>query len=149
MFFSFLLKVSTRFFLCFNVYGLFDFDVACVNFIQLIFDAFLWLINSIFTYLFFPDLETYPTFQGRRLLVASWWSKVRQPNYVGDILQNVALLPLLYFRFAWPPLLAALFTIVLLMQRARRVSDRNAKKYNSAWQRYCTKVPKLLVPKVF
>lgn len=97
----------------------------------------------------FIDLETLPTFQGRRLLVAKMWGRVRQPNYVGDILQNVALLPLLYWRFAWPPLLAVLFTVALLVQRAIRVNDRNAKKYNSAWQRYCSKVRYMLVRKVF
>lgn len=97
----------------------------------------------------FIDLETLPTFQGRRLLVAKWWGRVRQPNYAGDILQNVALLPLLYWRFAWPPLLAVLFTVVLLVHRAQRLNERNAKKYNSAWQRYCASVPYSLVPKVF
>lgn len=97
----------------------------------------------------FIDLETLPTFQGRRLLVAKWWRRVRQPNYVGDILQNVALLPLLYWRFAWPPLLAVLFTVALLVHRAQRVNDRNAKKYNSAWQRYCSTVQYMLVPKVY
>lgn len=97
----------------------------------------------------FIDLETLPTFQGRRLLVAKLWGRVRQPNYVGDILQNVALLPLLYWRFAWPPLLAVLFTVALLVHRALRVNDRNAKKYNSAWQRYCSTVRYMLVPKVF
>lgn len=97
----------------------------------------------------FIDLETLPTFQGRRLLVAKWWGRIRQPNYAGDILQNVALLPLLYWRFAWPPLLAVLFTVALLVHRAHRLSERNAKKYNSAWQRYCTSVPYSLVPKVF
>lgn len=97
----------------------------------------------------FIDLETLPTFQGRRLLVAKLWGRVRQPNYVGDILQKIALLPLLYWRFAWPPLLAVLFTVVLLVHRANRVNDRNAKKYNSAWQRYCSTVRYMLVPKVF
>lgn len=97
----------------------------------------------------FIDLETLPTFQGRRLLVAKLWGRVRQPNYVGDILQNIALLPLLYWRFAWPPLLAVLFTVVLLVHRANRVNDRNAKKYNSAWQRYCSTVRYMLVPKVY
>ncbi|XP_055634720.1 lamin-B receptor [Toxorhynchites rutilus septentrionalis] len=97
----------------------------------------------------FIDLDTLPTFQGRRLLVAKWWGRVRQPNYTGDILQNVALLPLLYWRFAWPPLLFTLFTVALLVHRARRVNDRNAKKYNSAWQRYSSMVRYMLVPKVF
>lgn len=97
----------------------------------------------------FIDLETLPTFQGRRLLLAKWWGRVRQPNYVGDILQNVALLPLLYWRFAWPPLFAVLFSVALLVQRAQRVNDRNAKKYNSSWQRYCSTVRYMLVPKVF
>lgn len=97
----------------------------------------------------FIDLETLPTFQGRRLLVAKWWGRIRQPNYAGDILQNVALVPLLYWRFAWPPLLAVLFTVALLVHRAQRLNERNAKKYNSAWQRYCSSVPYSLVPKVF
>uniref|UniRef100_A0A182SAD2 Steroid 5-alpha reductase C-terminal domain-containing protein n=1 Tax=Anopheles maculatus TaxID=74869 RepID=A0A182SAD2_9DIPT len=94
-------------------------------------------------------LETYPTFQGRRLLVAKWWRIVRQPNYVGDVLQNVALLPLLYWRFAWPPLLAVLFTVLVLVHRAKRLNRRNAQKYESSWVRYCNAVPHLLVPRVY
>ncbi|XP_058058350.1 lamin-B receptor [Anopheles bellator] len=94
-------------------------------------------------------LQTYPTYQGRRLLVAHGWRFVRQPNYVGDILQTVALLPLLYWRFAWPPLLAALFTVCVLAHRAKRLSARNHAMYDSPWFRYCNAVPALLVPRVF
>ncbi|XP_058129137.1 lamin-B receptor [Anopheles ziemanni] len=94
-------------------------------------------------------LETYPTYQGRRLLVAKLWRFVRQPNYLGDILQNLALLPLLYWRFAWPPLLSVLFIVSILVHRAKRLTERNARKYDTTWHRYCLTVPRMIVPRVY
>lgn len=74
---------------------------------------------------------------------------MRHPNYAGDILCAIAPLPLLYFRFAWPPLIAAIYTVGLLVHRARRVDNRAAQLYNSAWTRYKTQLKYSLIPKVY
>lgn len=104
---------------------------------------------KIYFFLIIADLDTLPTYQGRRLIIGKYWSLVRHPNYVGDIICTLALLPLLYFRFAWPPLIAALYTVALLVHRARRVDNRASQLYNSAWARYKTEIRYALVPKVY
>lgn len=95
------------------------------------------------------DLETLPTFQDKRLIVASYWGFVRQPNYTGDIISNLAICIPLIWNFAWPPLIVYFCTIAMLVHRAHRVNIRHQKHYNSAWTRYCQRVPYILVPKLY
>lgn len=94
-------------------------------------------------------IDTVPTFQGKRLLLGKFWGIVRQPNYTGDIIALIALLLPLYGKFAWPPLISILLIIIYLIHRVHRINSRNFVRYNSAWQRYCTKVRYMLIPKVY
>lgn len=94
-------------------------------------------------------LGTLPTFQGRRLLIAKYWSFVRHPNLLGEIITSVALLPLLYYRFAWSPLIAAIYSVALIVHRAHRIDTRMAQHYNSAWARYKAQVPKSFIPRIY
>ncbi|XP_063697758.1 lamin-B receptor [Culicoides brevitarsis] len=94
-------------------------------------------------------VKSIPTFQGSRLLVDGLWKTVRQPNYTADVLCYLSLLLVVLGRFAWPPVVAVVFSVALLVHRALRLDARHANRYDSAWQRYCTEVKNLLVPYVF
>lgn len=97
----------------------------------------------------FNNVETVHTFQGRRLLLGKVWGRVRQPNYVGDILVYISLIGFLAFKLAWPPLVSMILCIVFLIHRATRTNARNFACYSSAWTRYCQKVKYYFVPKVY
>lgn len=93
-------------------------------------------------------LDTMATFHGNRLLVSSLWGILRHPNYTGDILIHIV--------FALPGIMSghyiaalpAILTIVMLMHRAWRDHSRCQRRYGSAWQRYCKRVPSVLLPKL-
>uniref|UniRef100_A0A6B2EAV9 Putative lamin b receptor n=1 Tax=Phlebotomus kandelakii TaxID=1109342 RepID=A0A6B2EAV9_9DIPT len=97
----------------------------------------------------FDDVQTLPTHQNKRLLISGFWGVVRHPNYLGEILTLLSLLPLLYLKFSWVPLVSVLYLVVFFLHRAVRVDDRNRNRYISAWTRYTSLVPKMVVPKVF
>ena len=99
-------------------------------------------------YDFFIDLESMPTFHGKKLLVSNLWGIMRHPNYTGDILIHIALaLPGILTKqmIAASP---ALLTILMLVHRAWRDHDRCRRRYGAAWQRYCSRVPSVLIPKI-
>jgi len=98
------------------------------------------------------NLETLPTAGGRKLLISGWWGIVRHPNFLGEIL----------IQWAWvlPAVCTAgkvdllvyylpIFTTLVLLIRCRQQNARNRKKYGNAWQTYCERVPKNLIPKVY
>lgn len=97
----------------------------------------------------FYNVETIHTFQGKRLLLGSIWGRVRQPNYLGDIIALIGLGLPLAIRFAWPPLVCLLLIIVLLIHRCFRVNARNTSRYHSSWVRYRSIVRNYLVPNIF
>ncbi|TMW45303.1 hypothetical protein DOY81_009618 [Sarcophaga bullata] len=97
----------------------------------------------------FYNIETIHTFQGKRLLLGSIWGRVRQPNYLGDIIALIGLGLPLAIRFAWPPLVCLLLIIVLLIHRCFRVNARNTSRYHSSWVRYRSIARNYLVPKIF
>ncbi|XP_054738804.1 lamin-B receptor [Anastrepha obliqua] len=98
---------------------------------------------------YFVGVETIHTFQGRRLLLGSFWGRVRQPNYAGDLLALCALTLPLFLRFAWPPLICVLILCTILLHRTKRVQVRNMSRYHSSWVRYCNKVRYYILPKVY
>ncbi|XP_067628540.1 lamin-B receptor [Eurosta solidaginis] len=98
---------------------------------------------------YFYGIETIHTFQGRRLLLGSFWGRIRQPNYAGDLLALCALVLPLFIRFAWPPLIGILLLCVVLLHRTQRVQARNMSRYHSSWGRYCNKVRYHILPKVY
>lgn len=89
-----------------------------------------------------------PTFHGKKLLVSSLWGVLRHPNYTGDIVIHIAL--------ALPGILSkqymaaapALLTILLLLHRAWRDYARCRRRYGAAWERYCKRVPSVIIPKI-
>lgn len=97
----------------------------------------------------FSNMETIHTFQGKRLLLGPIWGRLRQPNYLGDIIAIIALgLPLI-MRFAWPPLVSLTLIVVLLVHRCFRVNARNTSRYHSSWVRYRSIARNYLIPKIF
>ena len=74
------------------------------------------------------DLETCLGLEGRRLIVSSWWSLVRHPTYLGELLiQWSWVLPLassLGLTFLTPYYLAVM-TSAMLMVRCAQTNNRN------------------------
>ncbi|CAH2084923.1 unnamed protein product [Euphydryas editha] len=94
------------------------------------------------------QLNSMPTFLGKKLLVANLWGILRHPNYTGDIMIHLALaLPGVFTRniVAAAP---ALITIFMFIHRAWRDHNRCRRRYGAAWQRYCKRVPSVLIPKI-
>ncbi|CAH1173489.1 unnamed protein product [Phaedon cochleariae] len=91
-------------------------------------------------------LVTIPTTQGRKLVASGFWGIVRHPNYLGDILMHLSLVP---FVLLTPPLLVGLLTVLILVHRTGRDNARCQRKYGAAWERYCNRVRYALVPKVY
>ncbi|XP_011294016.1 lamin-B receptor isoform X2 [Musca domestica] len=97
----------------------------------------------------FQNVETIHTFQGRRLLLGSLWGRLRQPNYLGDILCLIALALPLAMNFVWPPLVSLLLIVAILVHRCFRVNARNSSRYHSSWVRYRSIARNYLIPKIF
>ncbi|CAO3663395.1 hypothetical protein G6F70_005688 [Rhizopus microsporus] len=88
------------------------------------------------------------TEHGNLLLTSGWWGIVRKPHYTADLVQSLSwglitgfgsYLPYFYFTFF----------VIVLTHRASRDMERCAKKYGKDWERYCERVPYILVPYVF
>ncbi|CAK1555421.1 unnamed protein product [Leptosia nina] len=98
-------------------------------------------------------LDSMPTFHGKKLLVSNLWGFVRHPNYLGDILIHLALaLPgalSLHEDHVATAVLPALLPIFMLIHRAWRDHCRCQRRYGAAWQRYCKRVPSIILPKIF
>ncbi|XP_072407062.1 delta(14)-sterol reductase TM7SF2 isoform X2 [Chiloscyllium punctatum] len=93
-------------------------------------------------------LETIPTATGRQLLVSGWWGLVRHPNYLGDLIMALAwslpcgsahVLPYFY----------VIYFTVLLIHREARDEHQCRRKYGSAWNEYCKRVPYRIFPYVY
>ncbi|XP_067831812.1 delta(14)-sterol reductase TM7SF2 isoform X1 [Heptranchias perlo] len=93
-------------------------------------------------------LETIATATGRQLLVSGWWGLVRHPNYLGDLIMALAwslpcglahILPYFYVTY---------FT-VLLIHREARDEHQCRRKYGSAWNEYCKRVPYRIFPYMY
>ncbi|XP_023297774.2 lamin-B receptor [Lucilia cuprina] len=97
----------------------------------------------------FANIETIHTFQGKRLLLGPVWGRLRQPNYLGDIIAIIALGLPLAMRFAWPPLVCLALIVLLLIHRCFRVNARNTSRYHSSWVRYRSIARHYLVPNIF
>ncbi|KAL1491999.1 hypothetical protein ABEB36_012509 [Hypothenemus hampei] len=91
-------------------------------------------------------LEAIPTNQGKKILASGLWSRVRHPNYLGDIISELALIP---FVACSPPVLIQIFRVLFLLNRAHRDNQHCKQKYGPTWDRYCNRVPYLLIPRVY
>uniref|UniRef100_UPI00398EDC5E delta(14)-sterol reductase TM7SF2 isoform X2 n=1 Tax=Pristiophorus japonicus TaxID=55135 RepID=UPI00398EDC5E len=94
------------------------------------------------------ELETIPTATGRQLLVSGWWGLVRHPNYLGDLIMALAwslpcglahILPYFY----------VIYFTVLLIHREARDEHQCRRKYGSAWNEYCKRVPYRIFPYMY
>lgn len=94
-------------------------------------------------------MEYLRTPQGRYLILSGWWGLVRHPNYVGDIITTLSICIPLIWRFAWPPLLVAIWTVVIIVHRAERANAHNLRRYGSQWIQYCQKVPFKFIPGIY
>lgn len=89
-----------------------------------------------------------PTFHGKKLLVSHLWGILRHPNYTGDIMIHIALALPGIVSGEYVAAAPAILTILVLMHRARRDHNRCKWRYGAAWQRYCKRVPSVLIPKL-
>ncbi|KAF2364583.1 Ergosterol biosynthesis ERG4/ERG24 [Trinorchestia longiramus] len=93
-------------------------------------------------------LESLPTSAGTRLLVSGWWSVVRHPNYLGDMIVQLSLCLFCGFQYALPWLSFAL-SFASLIHRIYENERSCARKYGLSWNTYTGRVKYRLVPKVF
>jgi len=97
-------------------------------------------------------LETVTTAGNKKLIVSGWWSVVRHPNYLGEIL----------IQWSWVlpavgclglsdlvPYYLPLITTLMLLVRCSQVNQRNKRKYGAAWNSYCEQVKSNIIPKVY
>ncbi|KAJ3058735.1 hypothetical protein HDU99_006677, partial [Rhizoclosmatium hyalinum] len=94
---------------------------------------------------------------GSRILYSGFWGVSRHVNYLGEIIQGVALaLPgflVLYstepFWLCLVPWIYPLYYVCLFIPRERDDNEICRKKYGKAWDEYCEKVPYRIVPYIY
>eukprot|EP01091_Cochliopodium_minus_P015051 TRINITY_DN5258_c0_g2_i1.p1 TRINITY_DN5258_c0_g2~~TRINITY_DN5258_c0_g2_i1.p1 ORF type:complete len:379 (-),score=74.17 TRINITY_DN5258_c0_g2_i1:287-1423(-) len=80
-----------------------------------------------------------------RLLLSGWWSRLRHPNYLGDILISLGwALPCGIPSLA--PWLHLLFFVPFLMHREYRDEKRMKEKYSAIYEDYCKRVKYRIFP---
>ncbi|KAK2489478.1 hypothetical protein MC885_021624 [Smutsia gigantea] len=93
-------------------------------------------------------LKTIRTSTGKNLLVSGWWGFVRHPNYLGDLIMALAWSLPCGFNHILPYFYVIYFTM-LLVHREARDECRCKKKYGSAWEQYCQRVPYRIFPYIY
>jgi len=97
-------------------------------------------------------LETVTTAGNKKLIVSGWWSLVRHPNFLGEVI--------IQWSWALPavgslgasilvPYYLPVITTLMLLVRSYQLNQRNKRKYGAAWTTYCEKVRSNIVPMVF
>ena len=97
-------------------------------------------------------LETLSTVAGRKLLCSGWWGCVRYPNYLGEaLIQWSWVLPAVSSAGRVDLLIYYLpvFTTLMLLARCSSENAKNKRKYGSAWDKYCERVPANILPKIY
>ncbi|KAG1151691.1 hypothetical protein G6F37_004118 [Rhizopus arrhizus] len=94
------------------------------------------------------DPKYIQTEHGNLLLISGWWGLARKPHYTADLMMSLSwglitgfnsFLPYFYF----------CFFVCVLTHRAKRDMERCANKYGKDWERYCERVPYVLIPFVY
>ncbi|KAJ3218628.1 hypothetical protein HDU67_004681 [Dinochytrium kinnereticum] len=108
--------------------------------------------------------QQYPTFffglvpqralPGTRILVSGFWGMSRHINYLGEILQSVALaIPCVLITSHWTialiPLIYPAYYVGLFVPRERDDNEVCKKKYGKDWDAYCRLVPYRIVPLLY
>jgi 7-dehydrocholesterol reductase len=94
----------------------------------------------------------YVTADGRQheslLLASGWWGLARHFHYVPEILLAIAWsLPAGFTHFV--PWFYVVYLAILLADRATRDDRRCRRKYGSAWETYCQRVPWKIIPGIY
>jgi len=93
-------------------------------------------------------LETVTTAGNKKLIVSGWWSLVRHPNFLGEVIIQWSWALPAGFSILVPYYLPVITTLMLLV-RSYQLNQRNKRKYGAAWTTYCEKVRSNIVPLVF
>jgi delta14-sterol reductase len=80
------------------------------------------------------------------LLCSGFWGVSRHVNYLGEILQAVALTLVLGYPGVWIGWLYPLYYVALFIARERADERRCAAKYGDLWTEYRARVPRRIVP---
>lgn len=80
------------------------------------------------------------------LLCSGFWGLSRHVNYLGEIVQAVALTLLLGYPSAWVAWLYPAFYVALFLSRERADERRCAAKYGELWTDYRARVPRRIIP---
>jgi protein-S-isoprenylcysteine O-methyltransferase Ste14 len=83
------------------------------------------------------------------LLYSGFWGVARHVNYLGEILQAVALTLVLGYPTAWVAWLYPLYYVALFLTRERADERRCAAKYGELWTEYREQVPRRIIPWVY
>jgi delta14-sterol reductase len=87
---------------------------------------------------------------GRQTLLCSgFWGVARHVNYLGEILQAVAVTLVLGMPGLWLAWLYPLYYVALLFPRERADERRCSAKYGGLWAEYERKVPRRIVPGIY
>ncbi|ORY45172.1 hypothetical protein BCR33DRAFT_716499, partial [Rhizoclosmatium globosum] len=117
---------------------------------------FFYKTDPASTTVFFGKVEQ-KVIPGSRILYSGFWGVSRHVNYLGEIIQGVALaLPgflVLYstepFWLCLVPWIYPLYYVCLFIPRERDDNEICRKKYGKAWDEYCEKVPYRIVPYIY
>jgi len=80
------------------------------------------------------------------LLCGGFWGLARHVNYLGEIVQAVALTLLLGYPAVWVAWLYPLYYVALFLARERADERRCAAKYGGVWTQYKQRVPRRIIP---
>jgi len=95
-----------------------------------------------------PFLGIAPKVFGEKILASGWWGLARHINYLGEILQSIALcLPVGTASIL--PWLYPLFYVMILVPRERDDDLRCSQKYGKIWTNYTKEVPYRIIPGIY
>lgn len=109
---------------------------------------FYWRTGQRGAFLCFRN-DTVPGSRGH-LLCTGFWGVARHVNYLGELVQAVALaLPGWLATGSWTPWIYPLYYALLFVGREMDDDRACAAKYGAAWKAYCTMVPYRIVPGLY
>ncbi len=80
------------------------------------------------------------------LLYSGFWGVSRHVNYLGEVVQAIALTLLLGYPAVWVIWLYPLYYVALFVSRERADERRCAAKYGELWDVYTEQVPRRIIP---
>jgi len=95
-----------------------------------------------------PNLKSFQTQRGTKLLCDSWWGMSQHINYMGDWLISLSwclttwfVTPLTYHY--------SVYFAILLLHRQKRDEEKCSEKYGDDWVTYQKKVPYKIIPYIY